>query len=126
MAYNGKMNTSLPTTVIETPSFLRDSKKHLTDDERKDLVSLLAYNPTIGVLIQGTGGVRKVRWAREGGGKSDGFRVIYFYHSLGVPLFVLNLFAKNEQANLSQADRNALKALSAILVRQYKNEGDRS
>jgi hypothetical protein len=47
--------------------------------------------------------------------------VIYFYHSPGVPLFVLNLFAKNERANLSRADRNALKTLSAILVQQYKN-----
>ena len=126
MAYNKEMNTSPPITVIETPSFLRDSKKHLTDEERKDVISLLAYNPGIGDLIQGTGGVRKVRWARERGGKSGGFRIIYFYHSPGVPLFVLNLFAKNEQANLSQADRNALKELSAILVRQYKNEGGRS
>ena len=116
------MNTSPPITVIETPSFLRDSKKYLDDAERKELVSFLAYNPAIGDLIQGTGGVRKVRWAREGGGKSGGFRIIYFYHSPGVPLFVLNLFAKNEQANLSQADRNALKELSAILVGQYKGD----
>lgn len=123
MAYNKNMNTSPPISVIETPSFLRDAKKHLTDDERKNVVSFLAYNPAIGDLIQGTGGVRKVRWAREDGGKSGGFRVIYFYHSPGVPLFVLNLFAKNEQANLSQADRNALQALSATLVARYK-KGD--
>ncbi|MDR1487354.1 MAG: type II toxin-antitoxin system RelE/ParE family toxin [Deltaproteobacteria bacterium] len=116
------MNTSLPITVIETPSFLRDSKKHLDDDERKELVSFLAYNPAIGDLIQGTGGVRKVRWAREGGGKSGGFRVIYFYSSPGAPLFILNLFAENEQANISQADRNALKELSAILVRRYRGD----
>jgi hypothetical protein len=120
------MKMSPPITVIETPSFLNDSKKYLTDDERKEVVTLLAYNPTLGDLIKGTGGVRKVRWARESGGKSGGFRIIYFYHSLGAPLFVLNLFAKNERADLSQADRNALKALSAILVRQYKNEGDLS
>ena len=122
MAYSKDMNMLPPITVIETPSFLRDSKKHLDDDERKEMVSFLAYNPAIGELIQGTGGVRKVRWAREGGGKSGGFRVIYFYHSPGVPLFVLNLFAKNEQANVSQADRNALKELSAILVEQYRGD----
>jgi hypothetical protein len=58
------MDISPPLTVIETPSFLRDSKKHLTDDERKELVSLLAFSPTIGDLIEGTGGIRKVRWAR--------------------------------------------------------------
>lgn len=122
MAYNVSVSMQPPITVIETPSFLRDSKKHLTDDERKELVSFLAYNPAIGDLIQGTGGVRKVRWAREGGGKSGGFRVIYFYHSPGIPLFLLNLFAKNEQTNLSQADRNALRALSAILVEEYQGD----
>lgn len=122
MAYSKNTDMSPPITVIETPSFLHDSKKHLTDEERKELVSFLAYNPSSGDLIQGTGGIRKVRWAREGGGKSGGFRVIYFYHSPGVPLFLLNLFAKNEQANISQADRNSLKTLSAILVRQYKGD----
>jgi len=95
------MNTLPPITVIETPSFLRDSKKHLTDDERKEIITFLACNPTIGELIQGTGGVRKIRWARKRGGKSGGFRLIYFYHSLGVPLFVLNIFAKNERDDLS-------------------------
>lgn len=44
--------------------------------------------------MQGTGGVRKLRWAQEGGGKSGGVRVIYYYHSEDIPLFMLSLFGK--------------------------------
>ena len=116
------MNMWPPVTVIETPSFLRDAKKLLDDDEQKELISFLAYNPTAGNVLKGTGGVRKVRWAREGGGKSGGFRVIYFFHSLEIPLFALAVFAKNEKTNVSQLERNILRRLAADLVNQYKGE----
>ena len=109
-----------PVTVIETPSFLREAKGKMDDAERQELVSFLAFNPTAGDIMEGTGGVRKVRWAREGGGKSGGFRVVYFFHNMNAPLFALNLFAKNEKANLSKADRNELKKLSALLVETYR------
>ncbi|MDR3076137.1 MAG: type II toxin-antitoxin system RelE/ParE family toxin, partial [Synergistaceae bacterium] len=75
------MSETPPVTVIETPSFLRDAKRLMDEGEQLDLVSFLAHNPTAGVLLSATGGVRKVRWARTGGGKSGGFRVIYFFHS---------------------------------------------
>jgi len=99
---------------------LRDSKGFLNDDEREALVNYLAYHPKAGDLMRGTGGVRKVRWAREFEGKSGGYRVIYFYHSLNVPLFMLNVFAKNERANLSQAERNQLRKLTSMLVENYR------
>lgn len=53
--------------------------------------------------MQGTGGVRKLRWARQGMGKSGGSRVIYYYHSDSKPLFLLTAYGKNERANLSKA-----------------------
>ena len=120
MAYISFMNLFPPVTVIETPSFLRDAKKLLGDDEQKDLVSFLAYNPTAGNVLKGTGGVRKIRWAREGEGKSGGFRVIYFFHSLEIPLFALAIFAKNEKSNISRLERNTLRELVAELASQYK------
>jgi hypothetical protein len=80
------MVTTEPITVIETPSFLRDSKGLLDDDEREALVGYLAYNPRVGKIVVGTGGIRKVRWARENEGKSGGYRVVYFHHSEEVPL----------------------------------------
>jgi hypothetical protein len=117
------MNLPEPITVIETPSFLRDAKKVLDENEQTDLISFLALNPTAGDLLKGTGGVRKVRWAREDEGKSGGYRVIYFFYSVNIPLFALNIFAKNEKANVSQAERNELKKLTSILVGQYETQG---
>jgi hypothetical protein len=69
--------------------------------------------------LQGKGGVRKVRFAGEGRGKSGAYRVIYYYHSEDIPLFVLALFAKNEKANLTKAERNELKALMPQIVEAY-------
>ena len=72
--------------------------------------------PQSGDLMQGTGGVRKLRWAREGKGKSSGVRVIYYFHSEHMPLYLLTLFAKNERANLSMAERNELAQLVKKLI----------
>jgi hypothetical protein len=60
--------------------------------------------------------VRKLRWARDGRGKSGGVRVIYYFHSEAMPLYLLTMFAKNERANLSKAERNALAGLVDVLV----------
>jgi hypothetical protein len=56
-------------TIVELPEFIRRSKKLLTEDEQSNLINYLATHPTAGVLMQGTGGIRKVRWKREGTGK---------------------------------------------------------
>jgi hypothetical protein len=69
--------------------------------------------------MEGTGGVRKLRWGRGGQGKSGGVRVIYYFHSEAMPLYLLTLFAKNERANLSKADRNDLAGLVEILVQTW-------
>ncbi|WP_245751121.1 type II toxin-antitoxin system RelE/ParE family toxin [Desulfomicrobium apsheronum] len=69
--------------------------------------------------LQGKGGVRKVRFAGEGRGKSGAYWVVYYYHSEDIPLFVLALFAKNEKANLTKAERNELKALMPQIVEAY-------
>ena len=53
-------------------------------------------------MIEGKGGVRKLRWARDDRGKRGGVRVIDYFHSEAMPLYLLTIFAKNERANLSQ------------------------
>lgn len=103
-------------TVAETPGYIRLAEKLLSEDERSDLISYLAEHPRAGDLIEGTGGVRKLRWARGGRGKSAGVRVVYYVHSEAMPLYLLTLFAKNERANLSMAERNELADLVDILV----------
>jgi hypothetical protein len=63
--------TSKPISVVETPEFLSATRKLLIEEERTVLVDYLAYNPAAGDVVPGTGGVRKLRWALEGRGKSD-------------------------------------------------------
>ena len=114
------MAVAAPVCVVETPEFVAATHKLLTDGERTLLVDYLAYNPTAGDLIQGTGGVRKLRWALGERGKSGGARVIYFYHNPGMPLFAFSAYAKNERSDLSQQDRNAFKLLTERLVRSFR------
>lgn len=110
----------VPISVLETPEFLATARRLMSDDERALLVDYLAYNPTAGDLIPGTGGVRKLRWALEGRGKRGGARVVYFHHDAGMPLFALTAYAKNERADLSQQDRNNFRQLTALLVEAFK------
>lgn len=103
-------------TIAEVPEYIRRAEKLLTEEERREVVDYLAANPKAGDLMEGTGGVRKLRWGRQGRGKSGGVRVIYYVHSDRMPLYLLTLFAKNERANLSKAERNELAGLVDMLV----------
>ena len=103
-------------TIAEVPEYIRRAEKLLTEDERRDVVDYLAAHPKAGDIMEGTGGVRKLRWGRQGRGKSGGVRVIYYVHSDVMPLYLLTMFAKNERANLSKAERNELAGLVDTLV----------
>lgn len=109
-------------TIVELPEFIRKSEKLLSSDEHDQLLSFLAANPTAGILLQGTGGVRKLRWAAGNKGKSGSTRIIYFYHNPAMPLFLLTAFRKSEQENLTKADRNELAGLTKILIQNYKGK----
>ena len=91
----------------------------MDDDERFELVTYLGMNPEVGDIIPETGGVRKVRWAPPGRGKRCGLRVIYYFHSEMLPLFLLTLYPKNQKANLTKAERNEFRKLVPILVKTY-------
>ena len=108
-----------PMTVVETEEFVDHSKAILTETERDALVAHLGANPEAGQLVPGTGGVRKIRWASRGHGKRGGARVIYYYYNQSIPMFLLDIYAKNEKANLSQADKRSLKRLLPMLVSRY-------
>ena len=66
--------------------------------------------------MEGTGGIRKLRWGRGAQGKSDGFRVTYFFHDESIALYLLTLFAKNQRANFIKGERNELASLVELLV----------
>jgi hypothetical protein len=86
-------------------------------------VLTLAENPPAGDLMKETGGCRKVRTAKDGEGKSGGYRVITWFGGADVPVFSLTVFAKGQRANLSKKERNALAKLTGTLRASL---GDRS
>ena len=108
-----------PMTVVETVRFLKDARPLLSDCERADMVTFLGAHPEAGQVIPETGGVRKLRWALPGKGTRGGARVIYYYHGERLPVFLLAAYAKNEKANLTQAERHAMKRLVPMLVAGY-------
>jgi hypothetical protein len=109
-------------TIAETPEYIRRAEKLLADAERRDVLNYLAAHPRSGDLMEGTGGVRKLRWSRGGRGKSGGVRVIYYFHNESMPLYLLTLFAKNERANLSKAERNELAEMVGLLVAWHEEQ----
>ncbi|MBT3225693.1 MAG: type II toxin-antitoxin system RelE/ParE family toxin [Deltaproteobacteria bacterium] len=106
-------------TIVELPEFRKKSDKLMTDSERESVINYLAAHPASGDIIQGTGGIRKLRWSARGKGKSGGVRIIYYFHNELIPLFLLSLFGKDEKANLTKAERNNLAKLTSLLVKNY-------
>jgi hypothetical protein len=104
-------------TIVELPEFLRRVDKLLGESERQSLISYVAEFPKSGVIMRGTGGIRKLRWAREGGGKSGGARVVYYFHNEQIPLYLLTIFGKGEKANLSPSERKDLAGLVKLLIK---------
>ena len=83
------------------PSF-RDSGRGTADeDERAEFATFIALNPEAGFVIRGSGGIRKVRWAREGTGKSGGVRIVYLARNEAGEVYLLTLYAKSESENIS-------------------------
>ncbi|MCC6538373.1 MAG: type II toxin-antitoxin system RelE/ParE family toxin [Bryobacterales bacterium] len=111
-------------TVVETPLFLRKAESILDEEERARLVAAIGTDPEAGEIIPGTGGVRKLRWALPGRGKSGGARVIYYFHNADMPLVMLSIYAKNAKLNFTQSERNELKRLIPELVQELR-EGRR-
>ena len=86
------------------------------------IVDRLATDPACGVVIPGSGGIRKVWFGFGSRGKSGGARIIYLFSGASFPVFVLAVFAKNEKANLSLAERNALARMVGYLIENYRRQ----
>lgn len=92
----------------------------MTEDERFRLVNYVAANPEAGVSLGA--GLRKVRIPRDGSGKSGGYRTIYVFGGMNIPIFLVTVFAKNEKDNLSKTEQAEVIKLSKRLLDMY---GDR-
>lgn len=98
---------------IETKQFLNDLFSILhkgQNDEvlRNEIKSTICTNPLIGTVIPRSGGVRKLRYAAPGKGKSGGYRVIYYFYDAKHPVFLLTIYAKSKTENLTQKETKTL------------------
>jgi mRNA-degrading endonuclease RelE of RelBE toxin-antitoxin system len=101
--------------VVETAEFRHQVSDVLSEAELDALIQFLARNPRTGVVVPGAGGVRKLRWKSKGKGKRGGARVIYYYKSEKIPLYLLSVYGKNRKEDLSALEKLAFRAFTAHL-----------
>ena len=87
-------------TIVESPIFQKLWPRYWDEDERGEFATFIAKNPDAGVVIRGSGGVRKIRWSREGTGKSGGVRIVYLTRNERDELYLITLFAKSKMENI--------------------------
>jgi len=97
---------------IESAVFTRQVRELLTDEEYADLQWHLAAFPMAGTVIQGTGGLRKIRWSCRGSGKRGGMRVIYFHAVSASQIRLLLVYRKGVKDDLSSAQKRILRQLN--------------
>ena len=96
---------------IETPIFTREIRVLLSDDDYRALQSALLLRPEAGAVIPGSGGLRKVRWGFTGTGKRGGARVIYYWHRAEESIYMLLIYRKSRQEDLTQEQFRVLRKL---------------
>jgi mRNA-degrading endonuclease RelE of RelBE toxin-antitoxin system len=102
-------------SIVETSAFVRRAENLLSTEEHEEMLFYLALHPLAGDEIPGTGGVRKVRFAARGKGKSGGVRVIYYFYDEENPLYAIFLYGKNEQANLTPKQKREVTTMAATI-----------
>ena len=105
------------TVLVETRAFTARMREALSEEDYRLLQLALAANPQAGVVIAGTGGLRKLRWGMPGRGKRGGIRVIYFWHSASERILLLFLYRKNERSDLTPAQKKLLRGIVEIEYR---------
>jgi hypothetical protein len=107
--------------VIQSETFLADCRNAgLSEDEIFRMVWAISNDPLSGDLIPGTGGARKRRFPGRGKGKSGGYRTVSYYAGDDVPILMIGLIDKGERANLSHAERNAVRVELAGYAQDYR------
>lgn len=110
----------LPVTIVESREFQKDALSVWSEEELVELKMRIATNPTCGVRMPHTGGVRKLRYGANGKGTRGGARVIYYYHSPAMPIFLLGFFLKSEKVDLTMGEKADIKQFVRQLVAEYR------
>lgn len=98
---------------VESSVFSRLLSDYLSDDEYREFQTYLAEHPQAGDVMQGSGGLRKIRWAARGKGKRGGARIIYYWHVKRDWIYLMMIYAKNEVSDLNARERAVLKRMLA-------------
>ncbi|MBO9498614.1 MAG: type II toxin-antitoxin system RelE/ParE family toxin [Novosphingobium sp.] len=108
-------------TVVETPAFTARAKKlGLSADGLASLYDTYAADPAYGKVVKKTGGLRKGRVAKDGTGKSGGYRVFSFFADYMNPVFLLWLLDKSDEDTLTDEQEKAFKALTTLLKKELR------
>ncbi len=102
----------------ESLQFTKKLKDYLTDENYFELQEFLLVNPEKGDIIQGGSGLRKIRWRASGRGKSGGFRIIYYLATVQGYVYFLDIYAKNQQEDLSKDQLKELSELAKEWLKQ--------
>ena len=102
---------------IETPIFTKEVRALLEDEEYRSLQLALLFRPEQGVIIPGSGGLRKIRWRQKGKGKRGGCRVIYYWDEKHETFYMLLAYAKSRQEDLTPMQ---IKILSNLVKEEFK------
>ncbi len=98
-------------TFIQLFVFFKSASKLLSDEDVRLLENFLLENPKVGRVIEGTGGLREMRWAKIGLGKRGGVRIVYFWAERRSTLYFFDAYNKTEKLDLSAADKKRLAAI---------------
>ena len=96
-------------TVIETPVYSHKVAGILTADEREAVAAFVSANPMAGSVVRGSGGVRKLRWAKQGRGKSGGARIIYYNRLANGEIWLLTIYAKGDRSTIPAHELKLIK-----------------
>ena len=103
---------------VESRLFEKIRSDYLSDDEFRELRQMLLAQPEIGTVIQGSGGLRKVRFGTKGKGKRGGARIIYYFLDAKSRFYLLTIYTKNEVTDLTSTEKKQLKSL----MEEWRNE----
>lgn len=107
--------------VAELPQFLRDvNALGIGENEHRAIIDAVAANPRQGDEIRASGGVRKVRFAGRGKGKSGGYRVVTAYFGPNAPVYLVALLSKGERGNFTASEIAAFRSLTGDIARYWR------
>jgi len=108
---------NIPQVIVELPAYISEIDNLWDESTQIEFKNYIGNHPLAGDIIQGAGGIRKIRWRANGKGKRGGVRVIYYFYDEFNPIFLLYAYSKNMKENLTEKEKKILQTL----VKQLKN-----